>query len=152
MKLNIINDYNPKLSYNQDSFKTLIENIINDYNIKDIKLSIILSNKNLLNKLKKDYFNLDHFTDVIVFNLEDSDKPIDGEIYISIDDVLDNSKLYLKTFDNEFKRVLIHGVLHLLGFEDSSKKQKKRNKISPAYIARQAQTSSNTSIRIQMHV
>ena len=137
MKLNIINDYNPKLSYNQDSFKILIKNIINDYNIKDIKLSIILSNKNLLNKLKKDYFNLDHFTDVIVFNLEDSDKPIDGEIYISIDDVLDNSKLYLKTFDNEFKRVLIHGVLHLLGFEDSSKKQKKQmTELEDKYISK----------------
>ena len=112
-------------------------NIINDYNIKDIKLSIILSNKNLLNKLKKDYFNLDHFTDVIVFNLEDSDKPIDGEIYISIDDVLDNSRLYLKTFDNEFKRVLIHGVLHLLGFEDSSKKQKKQmTELEDKYISK----------------
>ena len=137
MKLNIINDYNSKLSYNQNSFKILIKNIINDYNIKDIKLSIILSNKKLLNELKKDYFNLDHFTDVIVFNLEDLDKPIDGEIYISIDDVLDNSRLYLKTFDNEFKRVLIHGVLHLLGFEDSSKKQKKQmTELEDKYISK----------------
>ena len=137
MKLNIINDYNSKLSYNQNSFKILIKNIINDYNIKDIKLSIILSNKKILNELKKDYFNLDHFTDVIVFNLEDLDKPIDGEIYISIDDVLDNSRLYLKTFDNEFKRVLIHGVLHLLGFEDSSKKQKKQmTELEDKYISK----------------
>ena len=47
-----------------------------------LNLSIILSNKNLLNKLKKDYFNLDQYTDVIVFNLENENEPIDGEIYI----------------------------------------------------------------------
>ena len=125
MKLNIINDYNPKLSYNLKSFKKLVKKILNDYSITDIKLSIILSNKNLLNKLKKDYFNVDQYTDVIVFNLENKNEPIDGEIYLSIDDVLFNSKKYLKTFDNELKRVVIHGVLHLLGFEDSNKNKKK---------------------------
>ena len=135
MKLNIINDYNPKLTYNLNSFKKITKKILNDFNVKDINLSIILSNKNLLNKLKKDYFNLDHFTDVIVFNLEDENEDIDGEIYISIDDVLSNSKKYLKTFDNEFKRVLIHGILHLLGFEDSNKKQKQEmTKLEEKYI------------------
>jgi len=125
LKLKIINDYHPKLSYNLKLFKKLIKKIFNDYNITDVNLSIILSNKNLLNKLKKDYFNLDQYTDVIVFNLENENEPIDGEIYLSIDDVLFNSKKYLKTFDNELKRVVIHGVLHLLGFEDSNENKKK---------------------------
>ena len=135
MKLHIINDYNPQLYYNIDSFKKLLKNVLNDYKITEANLSIILSNKNLLNKLKKDYFHLDHFTDVIVFNLEDYEKPIDGEIYISIDDVLQNSKLYEKSFNNEFKRVLIHGVLHLLGLEDSTINQKKEmTKLENKYI------------------
>ena len=80
----------------------------------------------LLNKLKKDYFSLNHFTDVIAFNLEDDGEPLDGEIYISIDDVLDNSKQYKVTFNNEFKRIIIHGILHLLGFKDETE-QKKNN-------------------------
>ena len=125
MKLNIINDYNSKASYNINSFKKLLKKILNDYKITEVKLSIILSDRKLLNKLKKNYFNLDHFTDVIVFNLEDENKPIDGEIYISLDDVLQNSILYKESFNNEFKRVLIHGVLHLLGFEDSTIDKKK---------------------------
>lgn len=125
MKLNIINDYNSKASYNINSFKKLLKKILSDYKITEAKLSIILSNRKLLNKLKQNYFNLDHFTDVIVFNLEDENKPIDGEIYISLDDVLQNSILYKESFNNEFKRVLIHGVLHLLGFEDSTIDKKK---------------------------
>jgi rRNA maturation RNase YbeY len=125
LKLNIINDYNSKASYNINSFKKLLKKILSDYKITEAKLSIILSNRKLLNKLKQNYFNLDHFTDVIVFNLEDENKPIDGEIYISLDDVLQNSILYKESFNNEFKRVLIHGVLHLLGFEDSTIDKKK---------------------------
>ncbi len=136
MKLNIINDYNSKTSYNIDSFKKLLKKILSDYKITEAKLSIILSNRKLLNKLKKNYFNLDHFTDVIVFNLEDKNEPIDGEIYISVDDVLQNSILYKESFHNEFKRVLIHGVLHLLGFEDSTiDKKKEMTILENKYIA-----------------
>ena len=71
---------------------------------------IILSNKVLLNKMKIDYFNVNQYTDVIAFNLSDKNKSIDGEIYISIDDVLENSMEFKQTFNNEFIRVLIHYI------------------------------------------
>ena len=66
---------------------------------------------------------MDVFTDVMAFNLGD-DKNIDGEIYISIDDVLENSKLFSKTFNDEFKRIIIHGILHLCGYDDKTKEEK----------------------------
>ena len=56
--------------------------------------------------------------------MEEEGESLDGEIYISIDDILENSKQYKVTFNNEFKRVIIHGVLHLLGFEDDTKIEK----------------------------
>ena len=126
--INIINDYGNKISFKTKLINQLIENLLFKHDTLDAKISIILSNKILLNKLKKDYFNLNHFTDVIAFNLEQEGNPLDGEIYISIDDVLENSKQYKVTFNDEFKRVMIHGILHLLGFEDKTNKQK--NKMS----------------------
>ena len=122
--INIINDYGNKISFKTKLINQLIENLLFKHDILDAKISIILSNKILLNKLKKDYFNLNHFTDVIAFNLEQEGSPLDGEIYISIDDVLENSEEYKVTFNNEFKRVIIHGLLHLLGFKDETNKQK----------------------------
>ena len=123
--ISILNDYNKNISFNSSSIETIIKKILSKYNISDASISIILSNKTLLNKLKKDYFNLNHFTDVIAFNLEEKGEPLDGEVYISIDDVSENSKEYKVDFNDEFKRVIIHGVLHLIGFEDNTKQAKK---------------------------
>ncbi len=123
--ISILNDYNKNISFNSSSIETIIKKILSKYNISDASISIILSNKTLLNKLKKDYFNLNHFTDVIAFNLEEKGESLDGEVYISIDDVSENSKEYKVDFNDEFKRVIIHGVLHLIGFEDNTKQAKK---------------------------
>ena len=118
--ISIINDYGDSISPNKILIKKTLERLFEDQKVPDAKVSIIISNKFLLNKLKKNYFNTDQFTDVIAFNLEDKDAPIDGEVYISIDDVIYNANKYQQSFNLEFKRVLIHGTLHLLGFEDST--------------------------------
>ena len=122
--IQIINDYGKTLFYKNSKIYLLIENLFINQKIKFKNISIILSNKKLLNKLKKDYFKLDQFTDVIAFNLEEENELIDGEIYISIDDVLLNASKYKVEFDLEFKRILIHGLLHLMGYDDSTKEEK----------------------------
>ena len=134
--INIINDYGDNISPHKIRIKKILENLFKDQKILEAKLSIILSNKFLLNKLKKNYFNIDQFTDVIAFNLEDKNEPVDGEVYISIDDVLDNAHRYKEPFNLEFKRVLIHGTLHLLGFEDNTNENKTiMTKLEDKYIA-----------------
>ena len=123
--INILNDYSGSLCYNDDIIKKISKTVLTSEKCNDGKVSIILSNKKYLNKLKKKYFNLDVFTDVIAFNLEDKNDCLDGEIYISIDDVKENAKIYSNSFNNEFSRVLIHGVLHLVGYDDNNEKEKK---------------------------
>ena len=123
-QIEIYNDYDSKFLYNSDSIKNLILNVLVEKKIKLIELSIILTNNISLSRLKKKYFNVTQFTDVIAFNLSDEKDCIEGEIYISIDDVKENAKIYSESFENEFKRVLIHGSLHLIGFEDSTEEEK----------------------------
>tara|TARA_Y100000758_G_C15994112_1_gene401618 strand:- start:19 stop:465 length:447 start_codon:yes stop_codon:yes gene_type:complete len=123
--IDIINHYGDSISYDETTIQLLINNLIIDQKAQVEKLSIILSDKFFLNKLKKDYFNQDYFTDVIAFNLEEKNNPIDGEVYISIDDVLENSIEYKENFNVEFKRILIHGILHLLGYIDDTSDKKK---------------------------
>jgi probable rRNA maturation factor len=134
--ITVINDYGDTISVNDLLIKKNLENLFQDQQVSDAKVSIILSNKFLLNQLKKNYFKVNQFTDVIAFNLEDENDPIDGEVYISIDDVLDNAKKYEQSFNLEFKRVLVHGTLHLLGFEDNTKENKSiMTQLENKYIA-----------------
>jgi len=71
------------------------------------------------------YLHHDYFTDIITFPFSEDDKIISGEIYISIDRVRENAKKNNVLFVQELARVIVHGVLHLLGYEDYSSEQKK---------------------------
>ena len=122
----VINDYNQKLYIESQLIKSLILNVLKFEGVFEADLIFILSNRNYLNKLKKLFFSKDHYTDVIAFNLNDQDEKNEGEIYISIDDVLLNSKEFNQSFNDEFKRVIIHGLLHILGYDDDTIINKKQ--------------------------
>ena len=92
-------------------------------------------------KLNKKFLNKDYYTDVISFN-ETSDKIISGNIAISVDRVKENSKKFKCTFQDEMRRVMIHGLLHFMGYNDqnneaSMKMRKKENeKIKMFHVER----------------
>ncbi len=70
---------------------------------------------------------LKHFftTDIITFNYSGENFNFDGEIFISYEDAYKNSKKFKVSFDNELLRLVIHGILHLSGFDDMKKKDKR---------------------------
>lgn len=86
-------------------------------------ISFIFCSDNYLLQINKEYLKHDYFTDVITFDYVDG-KMINGDIFVSIDRVRDNAKLHKQIFDVELKRVIIHGVLHLLGYKDKKLKDK----------------------------
>ncbi len=75
--------------------------------------------------MNRDYLNHDYFTDVITFDYSEGDL-VSGDVFISIDQVQINAGIYNERFDEELKRVMIHGVLHLIGFGDKTKQEKDR--------------------------
>ncbi len=83
---------------------------------------LFVSDQELL-AMNKKYLKHNYFTDVITFGELEGDK-ISGNIAISVDRVLDNSKTYGVRFDEELKRVMVHGLLHIVGYNDKTKKEK----------------------------
>ena len=78
---------------------------------------------------------MDILTDVVTFNLSDNDKDLDAEVYISWERVNENAKKYKQRINNEMKRVIIHGCLHLVGFDDSTEKEiKEMRKKEKVYL------------------
>ena len=108
---------NPKF----EIVKEIVELILKDKNVNNAHLSFIFCSDDLLSKLKKEYFGVDQLTDVITFDLsEDAEKFLEAEIYVNLKRANINAKKYDQTFNDEVKRLIIHGLLHLLGFDDKT--------------------------------
>lgn len=83
-------------------------------------INYIFCNDEYLLEINKEYLNHDFYTDIITFDQSESNKKIEAEIYISIDRVKENAETNSVTFSHELNRIIIHGVLHLLGFKDKT--------------------------------
>ena len=84
---------------------------------------VFCSDEHLLN-MNRQFLEHDFYTDIITFPLNETEKEIEAEIYISVDRVKDNALKFKSDFSDELHRVIFHGVLHLIGFKDKSKKDK----------------------------
>ena len=83
------------------------------------EINYIFCDDNYLHKINVDFLNHDTLTDIISFDYSVG-KELHGDIYISIERVLDNAKDFNTNFDDELARVIIHGVLHYCGYMDKS--------------------------------
>ena len=108
-----------------DIEKNIEKLVINENRILG-DVNYILCSDNYLLNINREYLNHDYFTDVISFDYCE-DNVISGDIFISVDTVSDNAKEYGATFENELERVMIHGVLHFVGYNDKTESDQKNN-------------------------
>lgn len=86
-------------------------------------ISFIFCSDNYLQKLNREFLSHEDLTDVITFNYA-TKKNLTGDVFISIERVKDNAATYNTSFKEELARVMIHGVLHLMGHNDKKTKDK----------------------------
>lgn len=112
---------------NKRLLSVFIDGMISKYmkNVQTAVLDYIFCNDDFLLEMNKNFLEHDAFTDIITFDLSDSRKAMQGEIYISVDRVRDNAKKFKTTYNDELHRVIFHGVLHLCGFKDKKEKDQK---------------------------
>ncbi len=129
-------DNTEKPNINENWVRSVCENILMDSNQDEASITFIFSNDDKLRKLKKEYFGEDVFTDTISFNLEEESDPIEGEVYISLERVSENAHTFQQDFITEYKRVIIHGCLHLLGYNDELPEDKtKMTELEEKYLS-----------------
>lgn len=88
-------------------------------------LTYIFSTDKYVSALNQRYLKHNTLTDIITFDYSEGDG-ITGEVYISIPRVRENAKLFKQPFERELRRVVAHGLLHLLGYKDKSPRQSAR--------------------------
>ena len=85
-------------------------------------ISIIFCSDNYLLKINQDYLNHDYFTDIITFDYCEGNS-VSGDLFISIDMIRTNAEKFGVEFIDELHRVIIHGVMHLVGFKDKTEEE-----------------------------
>lgn len=108
-----------------DLFILKIQKELN-FSIESLELNFVGSETIL--DINKVHLNHHSTTDIITFNYSQESNSFDAEIFISVPDAYENSKKYGVTIDNELGRLIIHGILHLLGFDDTVTSKKRKMK------------------------
>lgn len=121
-----INETKEKLDF-LDELKGLINYAIEYMNTKNVEFNIIFINNKKIHKMNREYRNIDRVTDVITFRLADyedvkiNDTTVLGDIYISLEKAKEQSVEYSHSYKREVAFLIVHGFLHLLGYDHMNK-------------------------------
>ena len=103
----------------------IVKETLNFKSILDFDISLVFVSDEYLSDLKKEYFKMNHYTDVIAFRLNEYGKSlVEGEVYISLPRAKENAKIFNEPYSREVSRLIIHGCLHLIGLKDKTQIEK----------------------------
>ena len=108
---------------NPEQVSDWIASIIEQHDYELANLTYVFCSDDYLHQINVEYLDHDTLTDIITFDNADEEGVVESDIFVSIDRVKDNAQTLGIPFEDELHRVLIHGVLHLLGFKDKTDEQ-----------------------------
>jgi probable rRNA maturation factor len=115
--------------------KRIISRIVSDAGMKGGVADVVITTDEKVYEINREFLGRDSYTDIITFNYN-SGKSVNGEIYISLQRVKENSEKFVVTLNSEIRRVIFHGFLHLCGYDDSTAEEKKRmSEMEEMYLA-----------------
>lgn len=108
--------------------KKIIKNIFSDHHFEEVSVNLILTDDDEIIRLNKKYLDKDTTTDVLSFMLEINSQRniLEGEVYANLQQIERQANHYNVKFDNELFRIVIHGILHLVGYNDQTKKDRQQ--------------------------
>lgn len=109
---------------NKNKVHQLIKSLSGNLKFSISSLDINFISAENIEKINSKYLAHHYSTDIITFNYSELSSSLDGEIFISVDDAIENAKKYKVAVLEEIARLVIHGILHLLGYDDQKRAEK----------------------------
>ena len=119
----MINFFNEDIDFrfkDRNKFKVWLKKVAEKEGFRITDLNYIFCSDQYLHKINLEYLNHDTYTDIITFDNSEDETTIEGDIFVSIERVTDNSDTLNTHFEEEIRRVIVHGLLHLCGYDDHS--------------------------------
>jgi len=130
-------------TYNKTEYKlnrVIIHKIVSfikkdiGFSLKELEINFV--SDDIMKQINSEFLGHKYSTDVITFNYSDESNNFEGEIFICPDIAKENAKKFKVKFDDEIKRLIIHGLLHLIGYDDKEKVKFKEMKLVEDYFVR----------------
>ncbi|WET48025.1 rRNA maturation RNase YbeY [Chryseobacterium indologenes] len=106
------------------NYKQWLEDLILSEGKKLGEINYIFCDDEYLLKINQDYLQHDYYTDIITFDYVKG-KTISAEIFVSLQRISDNASTLSRDYEDELRRVLAHGILHLIGYKDKTEEEEK---------------------------
>ena len=120
----------------KNKFKAWLKKVSEKEGFTIGQLNYIFCSDEYLHKINLEYLDHDTYTDIITFDNSEAETVIEGDIFISIERVRENSQTLNTVFDEELKRVVVHGLLHLCGYDDHTPEDKaEMRRLESGYIS-----------------
>jgi rRNA maturation RNase YbeY len=116
--------------------KRWLKSVIKAEGFELSEINYVFCNDEYLHSINVEYLDHDTLTDIITFDNSEEDELIEGDIFVSIERIIDNTKDFNTTFEQEFKRVIVHGILHLCGYCDKTDENEKQMREKEDYYLR----------------
>ena len=108
----------------KNKFKSWLKKVAEKEDFTIGELNYIFCSDEYLHKINLQYLYHDTYTDIVTFDNSEAETVIEGDIFISIERVRENSQTLNTVFEEELKRVIVHGLLHLCGYDDHTPEDK----------------------------
>ena len=125
MKINLFVNYPRAPKFERGRLTAMVRRILKEEQKAADMISLVLVDDVYLLEVNRKFLNHNYRTDVISFDLADGG-PIEGEIYISVDRARIQARRYKVSLEKEVLRLMVHGILHLCGWDDATRSQKLR--------------------------
>jgi len=142
----LIENLQKKIPLNLLQIKKITKQILRYEGVKDSELSIVFVTSQRIRALNQKFLHRNHATDVLAFDMRDpgeaKDASLVGDIIISTDAAIQNAKTFKTSIEHELVLYVIHGILHILGYDDHTPKDVKKMRQREAGIIKKIGTGS----------
>lgn len=125
--LQVYNTWGDEIPLNDDAHQRILELIQRKENIQFKLVEVVYVDNNEIQKINKEHLNRDYITDIISFRYDDDtgNRAIEGTLYCCAPRIIEQADEYGFSHAEEFSRILVHGLLHLIGYDDESEEDKR---------------------------